>query len=56
MKRHIHPIGNENCTLWDAICSMDNLKLAHQNAKKGKGWYKEVKMIEENPKKYLKEL
>ena len=56
MKRHIHPIGNENCTLWDAICSMDNLKLAHQNAKKGKGWYKEVKMIEENPEKYLKEL
>ena len=22
MKRHSHPIGNEGCTLWDAICSM----------------------------------
>ena len=41
MKRHSHPIGNESCTLWDAICSMDNLKAAHQNAKKGKGWYKD---------------
>lgn len=53
MKRHIHPIGNEGCTLWDAICSMDNLKAAHQNAKKGKGWYKEVKMVDENPEYYL---
>ena len=53
MKRHIHPIGNESCTLWDAICSMDNLKAAHHNAKKGKGWYKEVKMVDENPEYYL---
>lgn len=35
---------------------MDNLKLAHQNAKKGKGWYKEVKMIDENPEHYLLQL
>lgn len=54
MKRHSHPIGNENCTLWDAICSMDNLKAAHQNAKKGKGWYKEVKMVDSDPEHYLK--
>lgn len=53
MKRHIHPLDNENCTLWDAICSMDNLKLAHQNAKKGKGWYKEVIMVDENPDYYF---
>ncbi|MBQ6263089.1 MAG: RNA-directed DNA polymerase [Clostridia bacterium] len=53
MKRHNHPIGNSSCTLWDAICSMDNLKLAHQNAKKGKGWYKEVMMVDENPDYYL---
>ena len=53
MKRHSHPIGNESCTLWDAICSMDNLKAAHQNAKKGKGWYKEVKMVDADPEYYL---
>jgi hypothetical protein len=32
---------------------MENLKLAHQNAKKGKGWYAEVKMVDENPEYYL---
>lgn len=53
MKRHSHPIGNESCTLWDAICSMDNLKAAHQNAKKGKGWYQEVKMVDSDPEYYL---
>ena len=35
---------------------MDNLILAHQNAKKGKGWYKEVKMVEANPEYYLNKL
>ena len=54
MKRHIHPLNNPNCTLWEAICDMENLKLAHQNAKKGKGWYAEVKMVDENPEYYLK--
>lgn len=53
MKRYLHPIGDSSHTLWDAICSMDNLKLAHQNAKKGKGWYKEVKMVDENPDYYF---
>lgn len=53
MKRHSHPIGNDSCTLWDAICSMDNLKAAHQNAKKGKGWYQEVKMVDSDPEYYL---
>lgn len=33
---------------------MDNLILAHQNAKKGKGWYKEVQMVDTNPEYYLK--
>lgn len=32
---------------------MENLELAYRNAKKGKGWYREVKEIEENPKYYL---
>lgn len=35
---------------------MDNLILAHHNAKKGKGWYKEVKMVDEDPEHYLKKL
>lgn len=56
MKRHIHPLNNQNCTLWEAICDMENLKLAHQNAKKGKGWYAEVKMVDENPEYYLGQL
>ena len=42
--------------LYEKICDMDNLRLAHCNAKKGKGWYKEVRKVDENPDKYLKEL
>ncbi|HBF3624287.1 TPA: reverse transcriptase, partial [Clostridioides difficile] len=39
--------------LYDKICSMENLELAFQHAKKGKGWYKEVKQIEKRPYYYL---
>lgn len=39
--------------LFDKICSMDNLYLAFQNAKRGKGWYEEVKIIEKRPYYYL---
>lgn len=42
-------IGN----LYSKICDMENLKLAHQNARKGKGWYQEVRMVDEDPEKYL---
>ena len=35
---------------------MENLKLAHQNARKGKGWYQEVRMVDEDPEKYLGQL
>lgn len=42
--------------LYEKIYNMGNLRLAHKNAKKGKGWYKEVKMIDENPDYYLKKL
>lgn len=48
MKRH----GN----LFEKVCSIENLWQAHKNAKKGKGWYKEVKEIEKDPDKYLYEL
>lgn len=39
--------------LYRKIYDMDNLILAHHNAKKGKGWYQEVKMVESNPEYYL---
>ena len=39
--------------LFKVICSMDNLYRAYENAKKGKGWYKEVKEIEKRPYYYL---
>lgn len=39
--------------LYEKICSMENLERAYKNAKKGKGWYQEVKQIEENPQHYL---
>ena len=42
--------------LYKEICSMENLRRAHQNAKKGKGWYQEVKMVDSDPEKYLKEI
>lgn len=48
MKRYGH--------LFEKIVSMDNLFLAYKNAKKGKGWYKEVREIEKNPWVYLGQL
>lgn len=45
-------IGN----LYEKIYNLDNLKLAHQNARRGKGWYKEIQMVDENPDKYLLEI
>ena len=42
--------------LYKEVCSINNLRLAHTNASKGKGWYQEVKEINKNPDKYLKKL
>lgn len=39
--------------LYDKIYAMENLKLAHKNARKGKGWYKEVCMVDDDEKYYL---
>ena len=39
--------------LFDKVCDMDNLRRAYQNAKKGKGWYREVKQIEQRSGYYL---
>lgn len=48
--------GNPGVTLFDAIYDMDNLRLAHQNASRGKSFYKEVKMVNSNPDYYLKQI
>lgn len=48
-KNNMKRFGN----LYERIYSMDNLKLAHQNARKGKGWYKEVLMVNEDPDYFL---
>lgn len=39
--------------LYEKVYDMENLKLAHKNARKGKGWYTEVCMVDRNPEKYL---
>ena len=39
--------------LYQQVYSMENLRLAHKNASRGKGWYKEVQEINKNPDKYL---
>lgn len=39
--------------LYRKIYDMENIKLAHQNAKKGKLHYEEVKAVESNPEKYF---
>lgn len=40
--------------LYKKIYDLGNLSLAHKNAKKGKGWYKEVKMVDADEEYYLK--
>lgn len=42
--------------LYQKICSMDNLKEAHRNARKGKGWYAEVKEVDTHLEEYLTKL
>ena len=39
--------------LYKKICDIDNLRLAHQNARRGKGWYKEVREVDENLQHHL---
>lgn len=38
------------------ICTMENLREAHRHARMDKLFYKEVKMVDRNPDKYLKEI
>ena len=48
MKRYDH--------LYEKIYDLENLRKAHQHAKKGKGWYREVQEIDKEPDKYLKQI
>ena len=38
--------------LYEKIYSIDNLKLAHRNASRDKGWYKEVRAVDNNEDYY----
>lgn len=42
--------------IYQKICSIDNLREAHQNARKGKTNYKEVQMVDSNEDYYLYEI
>ena len=40
--------------LYQKVYDLDNLRLAHKNARKGKGWYSEVLEVNSDEDKYLK--
>jgi len=42
--------------LYEKIYDMNNLKLAHKNARKGKSYYKDVQMVNGNEEYYLKKI
>ena len=42
--------------LYEEVCSIENLTEAHKRASKGKGHYREVKMINATPEKFLSQL
>lgn len=50
--RNIKRYGN----IYEKIYDIENLKLAHKNARKDKTYYKEVKMVDANEDYYLSEI
>lgn len=62
MRRHLYPIDpvtgkkDKTLTIWEKICDLENLRLAHKNASRGKSKYKEVKDFNKDPERYLKEI
>lgn len=42
--------------IYEKIWDMDNLRLAHKNARKDKLYYREVKMVDNNPDYYLSQI
>jgi retron-type reverse transcriptase len=39
--------------IFKTLCSIENIAMAHQNARKGKAHYREVKKVDANPEKYF---
>ena len=62
MKRHLYPLDpitgepDKTLTIWEKICSMDNLRLAHKNASRKKKRYKEVIEVEKDLENKLQEI
>lgn len=56
MKRHLHPLNNQNLTIYEAICDEENLYKAHLHAKRGKGWYSEVQEIDKDVTRAIMEI
>lgn len=48
----MHRIGY----LYDKICSMENIRNAHREARKDKLFYREVKMVDRNPEYYFAQI
>ena len=42
--------------LFEKIIDIDNLKLAHKNARKGKTYYRDVKMVDSDPDQFILQL
>ena len=42
--------------LYEKVYDIENLRKAHKNASRGKGWYYEVKEINKDPDRYLYQL
>lgn len=42
--------------LWQQVCSLENIMLAHQRARRGKKHYTEVKMVDADPIRYCQEI
>lgn len=42
--------------IFEKICSMENLREAHKNAREDKLFYKEVKMVDSDPEYYLSQI
>lgn len=42
--------------LFEKIIDIDNLKLAHKNAKRGKTYYQDIKLVDSDPDRYLWQL
>lgn len=56
MKRYKYFDKDKSITLYQAIYDVDNLRLAHKNASRGKQWYKEVQKVNQDLDNYLYKL